>query len=333
LKNNILLDASASIQAIYDHIPTVHVVPMDRITSHEDWKLYVWQVNTSRTGKARDADFYKKIRTLIKRICTNEDDKLLVVGNGEDVGKKEGPGRMQILLPNPQLENGAKVQFCNTLALLGKNDWQDFNKCLIIHTPYRPPHYYPLLLKFWKPDCEINNYDLITGQLGEGTDKYYGYKNHPLLDALRESDIATLTYQAAKRIDRRANQKARVYLATKNPLLVKTLKENLKGIKEKSIIYKKKTNEKKRPYVRTRPSIYVERLEILLKEMVKGKHIEAERANKPGYYPKSWCIKKIMLKDKTHFSRYTKELKTCMRKLGIGQDRFNLIVKEFTTNN
>lgn len=322
LENNILLDASASMSEIYKHIPIMDVVPMERLVSHENWTLKVCDINTSGSGKEGNAELYNDIASLIQKILSDPHKKLLVVGSAKDVGKKEQPnGYIQRLYPELQRQFEGRISFANFAAVRGKNNWADYNCCLIIHTPYLPGYQYPLKLQHHRPDVSFSNDDMRLI-----TKAKRSYLAHRTLNALRETILAACVYQAAKRINRDGKAAAQVFLLTSNQRLVKTVAKNMLGIKvEKFSLPSQKRKDGKRAYIRTEENPTTAKLRKLFKQMASGKHRAHECPGIPGHYTKAWCKEKIGYTG-ANFIRYLGYLQEDMLRLGIASSQHKIIV-------
>lgn len=322
LDNNIILDASASMIPIYKLNDLFTVVPMERIVDHSAWEIHVCNLNSSASRKKKYSYFYHCIKLQITKIISKKGNKLLVFGSKED------SEIFQAKYLEFCEENKSKLSFTNSGDIRGKNDWFDYNCCLIIHTFNLPSHLYPLQLEYYLPELSLENSDLIMGVTGKGEERHFGYSDLELMDQLREANLAATTYQASKRINRSNSSKAQVYIITNNMNMINTLVNHLKGAVKKEFMLPdqdKLINKKERTYNRKNPSKYKTRLIKLFSKMAQGKYKRHECENMKGHYTKKWCKDKIGYKGK-NFARFINELEVEMIALGIDKNQHKIIV-------
>ena len=220
LDNNILLDASAKFHELYKLGEQFKLVNAERIFPHNNWTIHISNTNTTKVAKHKDDNFYKDTVALIIEECT-EKDEILVLGLEEDISHIKDNYREKLL----HLEN---LKYSNFQNMRGKNNWADFNKCFIIHTPVMPTPYY------------IFMYMLYTGKIPtedefkfQKINKNMGFKYNETLENLRKTDIVSGIYQGIKRINRgtgHIDDKADVYLINGNSEIVDMIIRQLKDV-------------------------------------------------------------------------------------------------------
>jgi len=220
LDNNILLDASAKFHELYKMSEQFKPVSADRIFPHNNWTIHISNSNSTGTAKRGNDDYYKDIIELIIKDCVVE-DHILVLGLEEDISNINHHYSEMIA----HLEN---LRFSNFQNMRGKNDWGDFNKCFIIHTPVMPAPYYVFM------------YMLYTNKIPTEREfefqkihKNMGFKYNDTLESLRKTDIISGIYQGIKRINRgtgHIDDKADVYLINGDPDIVDMIISQLKDV-------------------------------------------------------------------------------------------------------
>jgi len=220
LENNILLDASGKFHELYKISEQFKLIDADRIFPHNNWTIHISNTNSTKTAKHNDDNFYKDVVGLIVNECT-EEDNILVLGLEEDISHINDHYIKELL----HLEN---LRFSNFQNMRGKNDWKDFNKCFIIHTPVMPAPYYVFM------------YMLYTGNIPtedefkfQKISKHMGFKYNETLENLRKTDIVSGIYQGIKRINRgtgHIDDKADVYLINGDSEIVDMIIRQLKDV-------------------------------------------------------------------------------------------------------
>jgi hypothetical protein len=321
LKNNILLDASASLNSVYDISPKISVIDMKRTENHSKWTMFFINANTSTTSKLKlGRFFYNDVAETIVKACSKSDN-ILIVGSADDVGGNEKIGILDAFID--KLKSCVhSVDMINFEAMRGKNKWSDFNKCFVIHTFTRPPYYYPLLLKYWVPSYPLTDDDLSMGNYAK-RNRHFGFKL-PLLDELRESDIYSSAYQAVKRINRDNTMKAEIYVICDRTKIKSIIRKNLKNIKIKTAALSKSSAHGSIHYNNTMNKFRGNEVENLFDEILSGKYKAYEDDLHAGHYPKQWIMGKINYSG-THFSRILNGLQEYMDQNNITQSQHHVI--------
>jgi len=221
LENNILLDASGKFHELYKIGEQFKLIDAERIFPHNNWTIHISNTNSTKTAKHNDDSFYKDVVSLIIEECT-EEDNILVLGLEEDISHIKDHYTKELLY----LEEN--IKYSNFQNMRGKNDWKDFNKCFLIHTPMMPPPYYVFM------------YMLYTGKIPTEEEfkfqkihKNMGFKYNETLENLRKTDIVSGIYQGIKRINRgtgHIDDKADVYLINGDIEIVDMIIRQLKDI-------------------------------------------------------------------------------------------------------
>lgn len=327
LQNNILMDASASINKLYEHSSKMKIIKMKRVVDHHKWTLSFYDTNTSDSAKFNDdGHTYRTIARIVSSECTKE-DKVLIIGSAQDVGtEKNKLGEIDKYMD--MLPKGLTIKKVNYEAMRGRNTWGDYNKCFIIHTYTRPNYYYPLLLNYLKPNSGLQYYDLrMNTEAKNGRHTYYGFFNDDL-DALRESDIFSSAYQAAKRINRDNDAKANIYVFTNRKKLKRILMHHMRNITIVECPFPKKTKYNRNGKYAKQSASSRREVELLdlLTDVLKGKYQQYEHPDKPGHYPKKWAAHMIAYKG-TQFSKITNGIRPFIVQSGITEQKHYFVIK------
>jgi hypothetical protein len=221
LENNMLLDASAKFHELYKLGEQFNLVEAERIFPHNNWTIHISNTNTTKVAKHKDDNFYKDIVALIIQECT-EKDEILILGLEEDIAHIKDNYREKLL----HLEN---LNYSNFQNMRGKNEWKDFSKCFIIHTPVMPTPYYIFMYMLYTN--KIPTEDEFRFQK---INKNMGFKYNNTLESLRKTDIVSGIYQGIKRINRgteHIDDKADVYLINGNSEIIDIIINQLKDVK------------------------------------------------------------------------------------------------------
>jgi hypothetical protein len=220
LENNILLDASAKFHELYKLNEQFNLIDAERIFPHNNWTIHISNTNSTKIAKHKDDNFYKDVVALIIQECI-EDEQILILGLEEDIAHIEDNYKKE-------LKDYENLKFSNFQNMRGKNDWSDFNKCFIIHTPVMPTPYYIFMYMLYTkkiPTEEEFRFQKIN--------KNMGFKYNETLESLRKTDIVSGIYQGIKRINRgtaHINDKADVYLINGDSEIVDMIINQLKDI-------------------------------------------------------------------------------------------------------
>lgn len=216
LKNNILLDASAHFNHMYEVSDQFKVIRNERIIDHSRDILHVGDLNTTKQAidKMKMKNYISGIADFIEKY-RKEKDKILIVGTNAEVDNIK-----------KHYENDDMVSAVNFQFLRGKNEWADYNKCFIIHTPNYNYEYYAFLYSLYSGK-ELRSLDLTLTKNQYGNMAFKDVE----LEKTRKTYVASNIYQAVKRInrDRNRRRKSEIYLFIADMDIVNIVKEQLKG--------------------------------------------------------------------------------------------------------
>lgn len=230
LKNNILLDASGKFLELYKISDKFIVKDFDRTILHSNTELIFINQNSTTSHITKNPKSYFDDLTRYIRKNTVDGDKVLIVGretirvDNKDIATTE-------LLSG--LSNDIDFDFVNFMAMRGKNDWRDYNKCFVIHFPNNLFHNYIFqYLQYRKiTKLPLTNDDLIINKVKGSL--HHGFCNNENLESLRITDVVSNIYQALKRVNRvnTANNSSTFYVITNDDRVQNLLIEQFKGLK------------------------------------------------------------------------------------------------------
>ena len=223
LNNNVLLDASAKFNYIYKLQPALfNVVDQERVIEHSRNTIYYYDKNTTKSAKDRNPDFYNAIMNHVKTNCTIG-DKILIVGKKDEVNN---------LLSNSRNDfSDAEVDFVNFQYLRGKNDWGDYNKCYIIHTPNMSYSHFYFLYEIYKCILVRGFNFSMTRNLSLQKRNCNIYFTDEEMEQVRKTYIASNIYQAIMRINRNRQHAAQIYIINSDHEVVDMVKEQMLHIR------------------------------------------------------------------------------------------------------
>lgn len=273
LSNNILLDACADFNYLYEVSPYFKIADQEKIVDHSDWTMNIAKYNSCRTKKEKTKNFYKIINDdIISRL--EADDQMLVLGSKDERDK---------------IIRHHQVDYAWFQNIVGKNNWKNFNKCYIALNPQIPFPIYVLKYMFYS-GLNFNP----EGKWDAGHDnKVYRFRNTEF-EKVRQTVIVAELYQAIKRINRDNDKEAEIYLINNDQeILDKLIKQfnNIK-VKEYSLNLEYKTSEKKAAYAKDQAEkSYYNDFIIFISKLDKG------------VYQKKWVREQISFSNPKNFSK------------------------------
>ncbi|KAF1085685.1 hypothetical protein SPSYN_01829 [Sporotomaculum syntrophicum] len=273
LNNNIILDANGGFQYLYKISDIFEVRRQAKIVDHRNWTLHIADINTTKSKKLKAINFYDQIRKHIEGILKPE-DKLFICGSKDD-------------------EQYIKIEHKNIsinhfLNVIGKNDWKDFNKAYLIHTPNIPFHVFVLRYLYYSKKKMDNrsNWNLVKNG------RVMIFKNKDF-NKVRIAYLVSELYQTVKRINRNNEYKADVYILNNDSIVIEMLKKQMKNVKSREfdldIEYKKAP--KQNPVEKEN---YVDKFIQTLKIIPFGKYKKKYLREKIGCENKSYYSNKVL---------------------------------------
>jgi len=276
LKNNLILDATASINYIYKAGIQFLVQKQEKVINHSNWTMYIINQNTNKTNKSKAENLYNVINQEIDNIVLFGNlDKTLVVGNKEE---------------QKYIHTSEYIDYAWFGNITGKNDWKDFSKVFIIHNPQYPFHTYIAKYMLYAGEKALLKENL--GIIRDG--KVVRFASGKL-ETLRQTTIASEIYQAIKRINRLNNQNSEIYFMNNDVEIINIVISQFQNMKvkeynlEEKIIYKE---SKMDAYNRKRKE-----------NSYANAFIELLSTLEKGAYKKGWLREQINYKNNNTFAR------------------------------
>jgi hypothetical protein len=221
LKNNIILDASAGIDGIYN-LGKFNVIGKERIIDHSNSKFIIVNFNSSKSQlRNNQSKFYPEICEKIKTyhkpfdktliICHKDNHKAILEQLYKSEITKIGLGDEEY-----QGEEFVINWFGN---LIGKNEYSAFTQCWIIGTPNIPYEQYLVnYMMFKQDDLGRKSTDIVLGR----------FTNDEFL-AVQTGYIASEIYQSIKRIQRNEMPQGEFYIVNSDQQIVSMVLSQIKG--------------------------------------------------------------------------------------------------------
>lgn len=219
MDNNIILDASAYISSFYDN-EQFDKVYAERIQNHSQWKLWRWHEKSTKNYKDDHPEFHDRIVNYLSENITGNDKALII-------GQKDEVERINTELEN-RLGSDCEYEVTNFKAMRGKNNWEYFNKCFVIQTPYEPFANYVFRYLLLHENTGLSNYDLWLGKRDNGV---FGFVNNEDLEHLKETSVYSSIYQGIKRVNRKDFTKpAEITIISNNDAVFNVMKKQLTNV-------------------------------------------------------------------------------------------------------
>lgn len=265
LQNNILLDASGSLQSAYDLDPaTYKLANLEPVLDHREWTIYNVVANTTTSGKDKITNFHE----VVNNILSHNEDCLLVCKKDE----------VQSYNCNH------KGYFWN---LTGSNEFRDLKNVVIAHTPNLDDVAYILkYLHYKRKEITAESLSVDCKGKGRGITKQWKFYD-PELEIVREKSIANEIYQAIKRVNRQMVHSTNCFLICNNQNIVSLVADKLKNCQVNRIDgdnfkFEFKRTDQDNYIDKLQENSYASRFITLLAEIKEGKHQDMLHKNKKG---------------------------------------------------
>jgi hypothetical protein len=285
LRNNIMLDASASFNKVYEIGNSFKVAKeIKRIQDHSNWTIHTVDYNSSGSSKRRTDNYYDLVIDLINNYA-DSDDRILILGTEED---------KKYLLENERFQSLAermkKLEIANFQEMRGVNKWSSFNKCFVVHNPMLGLQYYPLLYMHLSGE-RLTDGEIVTKRIGHGL----GFSSNSNLEQLRKTYIASNIYQGIKRVGRGkfSQDIIDIYIVNKDMDIIKMVTDQLLNCKiDRNVTFNK--GKKKYDNSQRKKKSVAHILEEVLCELPAGKHFVKELLSQASlkHFHKTWDILK-----------------------------------------
>lgn len=206
LKNNIILDASAVLEPIYQGSKFV-IVEKSKVIDYKKSNVIYELRNSSITNWKKDKTLLNRLEEFVPYMYKR---KSLIISHKDQsksiekmlLNQQEG-----IMVHVPESEEKA-LEECNVALnwfgnIVGQNQYSDFNTCFLVGTFNLPYPIYLLQYAFYNDIESLRelNLNIIKGRFED-----------ELLETIRVGSIAAEFYQAAKRVQRNMSPNAMVII-------------------------------------------------------------------------------------------------------------------------
>lgn len=245
LKNNIMLDASASFSELYK-TDKFEVVPTKRKIDHSKCKLTVVNIKTTTSAKSKINHLFRpRFKNYVVKALGDSESGLIVTKKDEaeyleyinfvDFDKEV---KDEIEMLNSDLFNNIeyeeRISFCNYENQRGRNDYADYKHCFLAHT-YRQPRFYYVFLYRYFFNVKATEEEMQTiNKKGENGLTYWGFHNCERLQQLMITDMLSCQYQSLKRVARNREPEAHYHIFTNDVILIELLLKELNGFNMKN---------------------------------------------------------------------------------------------------
>lgn len=245
LKNNIMLDASASFSELYKS-DKFEVVSTKRKIDHSKCKLTVVNIKTTTSGKSKINHLFRpRFKNYVVKALGDSEKGLIVTKKDEaeyleyinfvDFDKEV---KDEIEMLNSDLFNNIeyeeRISFCNYENQRGRNDYADYKHCFLAHT-YRQPRFYYVFLYRYFFNVKATEEEMQTiNKKGENGLTYWGFHNCERLQQLMITDMLSCQYQSLKRVARNREPEAHYHIFTGDVILIELLLKELNGFNMKN---------------------------------------------------------------------------------------------------
>ncbi|ABR48990.1 hypothetical protein Amet_2840 [Alkaliphilus metalliredigens QYMF] len=211
LDNNVMLDASATLNKAYNLSPLFEISRQGAVFRHEKWSFLISKTNSTKSAKGRALDFYEVVNRVAGKL-----DNPLVVGNKDD---------------SSHFQSDNINWFGN---LTGSNQYRDLKDCIIAHNPNVPFRTYVLEYLYYS-NIKLDNRTTWTGiKSGKGDEMVYRFKDKRFED-YRQGRNANEIYQAIKRVNRSMEYESKIFIFNNDMEVVNKVLKMFKGVKESAI--------------------------------------------------------------------------------------------------
>lgn len=264
LKNNMILDASAGMDEIYN-LSKFNLIGQERIVDHSNSVFKIIDLNSSKSHlKHNQNNFYPEICEKIKANHKPEDKTLIICHKDNHEIIKSQLHKTDIMKINVgDDEYKGEDYVINWFGnLIGKNEYSNFTQCWIIGTPNLSYEQYLVHYMMYKQsDLGKKSTDIVLGR----------FKNDEF-KAVQLGYISSEIYQSIKRIQRNATPQGDFFIINNDRGIISKVLSQVKGA-EFQTIQMDFQQEKKRENKRDNVDRFVEYVYRLPKGMYKKKEI------------------------------------------------------------
>lgn len=266
LKNNIILDASASLDGVYNISNKYNVVGETRIVDHSDSTFYQINFNASKSNihYYQDKYFDEIIEKIIQYNDVNENDQTLIICHKDNYERiQKGllkKGITDINVPGDPLDERNDNEIEERFAinwfgnLIGKNAYVDFTQCWIIGTPNLPYEQYLMHYLMYAREEHLGNKSLEIVQ---------GRFRNDAFNKVQTGYIASEIYQSIKRIQRNAKPKGKFFIVNSDYRIVESVIGMIKGATWQETINLQFDRENKQQTKKDNTDVLIEHIRML----------------------------------------------------------------------
>jgi hypothetical protein len=251
LQNNIILDASSSIDGVYMVSKNYHVIGESRIIDHSASSFNVIPFNTSKSNlQEYEREFYPEVAEKIKTHSSEGKGKTLIVCHKDNYKKiyhellKIGINDNHIANEttlDDEVKNEGKITQQYAINwfgnLIGKNAYGEFSQCWIIATPNIPYEQYLMHYMMYARKKNLGNKPL---------DIEKGRFNNVEFYMVQTGYIASEIYQSIKRIQRNVKPEGEFFIINHDNDIIGKVLNQIKGSSNKNVILLDFMEEKKK---------------------------------------------------------------------------------------
>lgn len=247
LKNNIMLDASASFCTIYKS-DLFKVKDTKRRINHCGCRVTMIKLKTTTTGKSKIKHLFRpKFSSYVVKTLGESESGLVVTKKDESLDlqtnhfldfDKEVKDEIELLnsddpLFSIKLEYKERLSFRNYENQRGRNDYADYKHVFLAHTYRQPRQYYIFLYRYYF-NIKATEEEMVTttAKDDEGL-KRYTFHNCQILQDLMFTDMKSSQYQTLKRVGRNRSPQAHYHFFTDDSKLVSETLSELYGFSYK----------------------------------------------------------------------------------------------------
>ena len=245
LKNNIMLDASASFSTLYNS-DKFEVVPTERKIDHSKCKLTVVNLKTTTSAKSKINHLFRpKFKNYVVKALGDREKGLIVTKKDEaeylenisfidfDKEIKDEIDLLKGDLLN-DVEYDERISFCNYENQRGRNDYAEYDHCFLAHTYRQPRFYYVFLYRYFFNE-KATNKEMETANKKDGDGlTYWGFHNCERVQQLMVTDMLSCQYQSLKRVARNREPEGHYHIFASDVILIELLLKELNGFDMKN---------------------------------------------------------------------------------------------------
>jgi hypothetical protein len=222
LQNNIILDASAYVDGVYQLLNNYKLIGQERIVDHSNCSFTVIDFNSSKGNlKKNEKEFYKEICEKIQANHKPSDKTLIICHKNDYKRVKEQLNEIGII----DIGEGDKYDKEDFAInwygnLTGKNHYAEFTQCWLIGTPNLPYEHYLIHYMMYSKSSDLGRKSL---EIEHGRFKNEEFRK------VQVGYIASEIYQSIKRIQRNAKPQGEFFIVNSDKEIISKVLNQIKG--------------------------------------------------------------------------------------------------------